>query len=50
MLRVKYQDCKPNKAHELVHKLEEEFGHSVCPNSMRVNADEIMLYTDDEKI
>lgn len=27
----------------------EHFGHGVCPNSMRVKADEIMLYTDDEK-
>ena len=28
----------------------EHFGHGVCPNSMRVNADEIMLYTDDEEV
>lgn len=27
----------------------EHFGHGACPNSMRVNADKIMLYTDDEK-
>lgn len=27
----------------------EHFGHGGCPNSMRVNADEIMLYTDNEK-
>lgn len=28
----------------------EHFGHGVCPNSMNVIADEIMLYTDDEEV
>ena len=28
----------------------EHFGYGVCPNSMNVIADEIMLYTDDEEV
>lgn len=34
MLRVKYQDCKPNKAHELVHKLEEEYDVTVVTQNV----------------
>lgn len=34
MLRVKYQDCKPNKAHELVHKLEEDYDVTVVTQNV----------------